>query len=60
LRPATRPRRPRSTFPTVSRFPRAASIRNLKSALRNQQGRWFLVQIKEIVDFEEELAEAKN
>jgi hypothetical protein len=22
---------------------------------RNQQGRWFLVQIKEIVDFEEEL-----
>jgi Carbamoyl-phosphate synthetase large chain, oligomerisation domain len=22
--------------------------------------RWFLVQIKEIVDFEEELAEAKN
>ena len=23
-------------------------------------GRWFLVQIKEIVDFEEELATAKN
>jgi hypothetical protein len=33
-----------------------ASFRNPKSAFRNQQGRWFLVQIKEIVDFEEELA----
>ena len=37
-----------------------ASIRNPKSAFRNWQGRWFLVQIKEIVDFEEELAGAKN
>jgi hypothetical protein len=36
------------------------SIRNPKSEIRNQQGRWFLTQIKEIVDFEEELATAKN
>ena len=34
----------------------AVSIRNPKSEIRNRQGRWFLVQIKEIVDFEEELA----
>jgi len=37
-----------------------ASIRNLNSAFRNWQGCWFLVQIKEIVNFEEELAETKN
>jgi hypothetical protein len=36
------------------------SIRNPKSEIRNRQGRWFLVQIKEIVDFEEELAGAEN
>jgi hypothetical protein len=36
------------------------SIRNPKSAIGNWHGRWFLVQIKEIVDFEEELAGAKN
>jgi len=36
-----------------------ASIRNPKSAIRNRQGRWFLVQIKEIVDFEGELASEK-
>jgi len=35
-------------------------IRNPKSAIRSRQGRWFLMQIKEIVDFEEELAGAKN
>jgi len=35
-------------------------FRNPKSEIRNRQGRWFLVQIKEIVDFEEELAGAKN
>ena len=28
------------------------SIRIPKSAISNQLGRWFLVQIKEIVDFE--------
>jgi hypothetical protein len=38
----------------------AVSIRNPKSEIRNRQGRWFLVQIKEIVDFEEELAGAMN
>jgi len=38
----------------------ASPIRNPKSAFRNRQVRWFLVQIKEIVDFEEELAGAKN
>jgi hypothetical protein len=32
------------------------SFRIPKSALCNQLGRWFLVQIKEIVDFEDELA----
>jgi len=32
------------------------AIRNSQSEIRNQKGRWFLVQIKEIVDFEEELA----
>jgi hypothetical protein len=37
-----------------------ASFRNPKSAFRNRQDRWFLVQIKEIVDFEEELAVVKN
>ena len=37
-----------------------SSIRNPKSEIRNRAGRWFLVQIKEIVDFEEELAGAKN
>jgi hypothetical protein len=37
-----------------------ASFRNPKSEIRNWQGRWFLVQIKEIVDFEEELAGTKN
>ena len=30
------------------------------SEFRVCSGRWFLVQIKEIVDFEEELAGAKN
>jgi hypothetical protein len=37
-----------------------SSIRNPQSEIRNRQCRWFLVQIKEIVDFEEELAGAKN
>jgi hypothetical protein len=36
------------------------SFCNPKSAFRNRRCRWFLVQIKEIVDFEEELAGAKN
>jgi hypothetical protein len=36
------------------------SFRTPHSEIRNRQGRWFLVQIKEIVDFEEELAWAKN
>jgi hypothetical protein len=36
------------------------SFRNPKSAFRNRRGRWFLVQIEEIVDFEEELVGAKN
>jgi hypothetical protein len=36
------------------------SFRIPKSEIRNRLGRWFLVQIKEIVDFEEELAVAKN
>jgi hypothetical protein len=36
------------------------SFCNPESEIRNRQGRWFLVQIKEIVDFEEELATAKN
>ena len=31
-----------------------------KPVLRARIDRWFLVQIKEIVDFEEELAGAKN
>jgi len=31
-----------------------------RSELRVSLGRWFLVQIKEIVDFEEELAKVKN
>jgi hypothetical protein len=34
------------------------SFSNPKSEIRNQQGRWFLVQIKEIVDFEEEFTNA--
>ena len=34
----------------------AASIRIPKSEIRNRQDRWFLMQIKVIVDFEEELA----
>jgi len=37
-----------------------SSIHNRQSQIGNWQGRWFLVQIKEIVDFEEELATAKN
>jgi hypothetical protein len=37
-----------------------ALIRKPQSQLRIRPGRWFLVQIKEIVDFEEELAGAKN
>jgi len=36
------------------------SFRTPNSAFRVYHGRWFLVQIKEIVDFEEELAGAKN
>jgi len=31
-----------------------------RSEFRVCYGRWFLVQIKEIVDFEEELAGARN
>jgi hypothetical protein len=31
-----------------------------RSQLRVSLGRWFLVQVKEIVDFEEELATANN
>ena len=38
----------------------AVSIRNPGSEIRNRLDRWFLVQIKEIVDFEEELAGVKN
>jgi hypothetical protein len=37
-----------------------ASILNPKSAFRNWPDRWFLAQITEIVDFEEELAGAKS
>ena len=37
-----------------------SALRTPHSALRICLGRWFLVQIKEIVDFEEELASAKN
>jgi hypothetical protein len=37
-----------------------SSIRNRQSQIGNWQGRWFLVQIKEIVDFEEELATSQN
>jgi hypothetical protein len=36
------------------------SFRTPHSAFRVYEGRWFLVQIKEIVTFEEELAGAKN
>ena len=36
------------------------SFRTPNSAFRVCPGRWFLVQIKESVDFEEELAGAKN
>lgn len=36
------------------------SFRTPISAFRVCLDRWFLVQIKEIVDFEEELAGAKN
>ena len=35
-------------------------FRTPHSEFRICLGRWFLVQIKEIVDFEEELAGAKN
>jgi len=38
----------------------AVSIRKPKSEIRNRLCRWFLVQIKEIVDFEEELATSRN
>ncbi len=38
----------------------ASSFRTPNSAFGIRPGRWFLVQIKEIVDFEEELAGAKN
>jgi hypothetical protein len=38
----------------------AAPFRNPQSEIRNRLDRWFLVQIKEIVDFKEELAGAKN
>jgi hypothetical protein len=37
-----------------------SSFRTPNSAFRVCLGRWFLVQIKEIVDVEEELASAKN
>jgi len=36
------------------------SIHNPKSQIGNQQDRRFPTQIKEIVDFEEELATSKN
>ncbi|NJM55281.1 MAG: hypothetical protein HC841_04650 [Verrucomicrobiae bacterium] len=36
------------------------SIRNPKSPIGNQRGRWFLTQIKEIMVFEEEPAGARN
>jgi hypothetical protein len=32
----------------------------MNSPFRTRQDRWFLVQIKEIVDFEEELAGLQN
>jgi hypothetical protein len=35
-------------------------LRHLHSEFRVCLGRWFLEQMKEIVDFEEELAGAKN
>jgi len=35
-------------------------LRNPKSEIHHRPSRWFLVQIKGIVDFEEELAAAKN
>jgi hypothetical protein len=35
-----------------------SSFRTPRSEFRICSGRWFLVQIKEIVDFEEELASA--
>jgi len=38
----------------------APSFRTPRSEFRVCFGRWFLVQTKEIVDFEEELAGAKN
>ena len=38
---------------------RAHTIRNPQSQIRNQQDRWFLVQIKEIVDFEMALSTAQ-
>jgi hypothetical protein len=37
-----------------------SSFRTPRSEFRVYSRRWFLVQIKEIVDFEEELAGAKN
>jgi hypothetical protein len=37
-----------------------SSFRAPRSEFRVHFGRWFLVQIKEIVDFEEELAGAKD
>jgi len=38
----------------------ASLFRTPNSAFRICPARWFLVQIKEIVDFEEELAGARN
>ena len=35
-------------------------FRTPRSEFRVYQGRWFLVQIKEMVDFEEELAVTRN
>jgi len=41
-------------------MPAISSFRTPNSAFRICSGRWFLVQIKEIVDFEVELAGTKN
>jgi len=41
------------------RIEMTSSSRNPKSPIDNWQDRWFLVPIKEILDFEEELAGAK-
>ncbi|HLZ54876.1 MAG TPA: hypothetical protein VKS19_10390, partial [Verrucomicrobiae bacterium] len=35
-------------------------LRNPKSEIHHRQGRWCLMRIKEILDFEEELAGAMN